>query len=193
MSNTPPFNKKGGIEPLRIAGFSNPQKMNFHARPYYSLIFLERHHTMNTLIVACPSCRAKNKMAASKQHRGPRCGKCQTSLPMAKYAVPVELTDQDAAQMIREAELPLMLDFYSPNCGPCRGLAPVIDKLARHFFGRAIIAKIDTSRNHLSAGHYGIRGVPTLIFFKNSQVVDQIVGALPEDALVAKLNSFIRS
>lgn len=93
--------------------------------------------------------------------------------------------------MIREADLPLMLDFYSPSCTPCRALAPVIDRLARQFFGRTIIAKIDTSANHLSAGHYGIRGVPTLIFFKNGQVVDQVVGALPEDALVAKLNSFI--
>jgi thioredoxin 2 len=158
-----------------------------------SFIFLDRHHTMNTLIVACPSCKTKNKMAANKQHRGPRCGKCQTPLPMAGYAVPVELTDQDAAQVIREADLPLLLDLYSPNCGPCRTLAPVIDKLARQFFGRAIIAKLDTSTNHHTAGRYGVRGVPTLIFFKNGQVVDQVVGALPEDALVAKLNSFIRT
>ena len=148
---------------------------------------------MNTLIVACPSCKTKNKMAAGKQHRGPRCGKCRAPLPMAGYAVPVELTDRDAAQVIREADLPLLLDLYSPNCGPCRTLAPVIDKLAHQFFGRAIIAKIDTSTNHLIAGRYGIRGVPTLIFFKNGQVVDQVVGALPEDALVAKLNSFIRT
>ena len=148
---------------------------------------------MNTLIVACPSCKAKNKMPAGKQHRGPRCGKCQAPLPMAGYATPVELTDQDAARVIREADLPLMLDFYSLSCTPCRTLAAVIDRLARQFFGRAIIAKIDTSTNHLTAGHYGIRGVPTLIFFKNGQVVDQVVGGLPEDALVAKLNSFLRT
>lgn len=148
---------------------------------------------MNTLIVACPSCKTKNKMAASKQHRGPRCGKCQTPLPMAGYAVPVELTDQDATPMIREADLPLLLDCYSPNCGPCRTLAPAIDRLARHFFGRAIIAKLDTSTNPLTAGRYGIRGVPTLIFLKNGQVVDQVVGALPEDALVARLTRFLRT
>ncbi len=182
---------------------------------------------MNTLIVACPSCKTKNKMSAGKQHHKPRCGKCQTPLPMAGHATPVELgsrygikalarlfrygslcrschsndkavvprrlTDQDAAQVIREADLPLMLDLYSPGCTPCRTLAPVIDKLARFFFGRAIIAKIDTSTNHLTARQYGIRGVPTLIFLKNGQVVDQVVGALPEDALVAKLNSFIRA
>jgi len=148
---------------------------------------------MNSLIVACPSCKTKNKVVAVKQHRKPRCGTCQTSLPMADYAAPVELTDQDVAQVIREADLPVMLDFYSPTCGPCRMLAPVIERLARRFFGRAIIAKIDTSTNHISAGQYGIRGVPTLIFFKNGQVADQIVGALPEDALVAKLDSFIRT
>ncbi|MFH1020230.1 MAG: thioredoxin domain-containing protein [Pseudomonadota bacterium] len=112
---------------------------------------------------------------------------------MAGYATPLELTDQEAVQVIREADLPLMLDFYSPSCGPCRTLAPVIDRLARQFFGQAIIAKIDTSTNHLIAGQYGIRGVPTLVFFKNGQIIDQVVGALPEDALVAKLNSFIRT
>ncbi|MFA7383061.1 MAG: thioredoxin domain-containing protein [Desulfurivibrionaceae bacterium] len=132
-------------------------------------------------------------MAASKQHRGPRCGKCQTPLPMAGYARTVELTDQDAAQLIREADLPLLLDLYSPSCAPCRTLAPVIDRLARQFFGRAIIAKLDTSTNSLTAHHFGIRGVPTLIFLKNGQVVDQVVGALPEDALVAKLNNFLRT
>jgi len=148
---------------------------------------------MNTLIVACPSCKTKNKMAASKQHRKPRCGKCQTPLPMAAYATPVELNDQEAAQLVREADLLLLLDLYSPSCGPCRTLAPVIDRIARQFFGRAIIAKIDTSKNPLSAAHYGIRGVPTLIFLKNGKVVDQVAGALPEDALVAKLNNFLRT
>ncbi|MDG4476333.1 thioredoxin family protein [Thiovibrio frasassiensis] len=132
-------------------------------------------------------------MMASKQHRKPRCGKCQTPLPMAAYATPVELTDQEAAQVIAEADLPMLLDFYSPSCGPCRMLAPVIEKLAQQFFGRAIIAKIDTSTNHLSAGRYGIRGVPTLLFLKNGQVVDQIVGALPEGALIAKLDNFLRT
>jgi thioredoxin 2 len=148
---------------------------------------------MNTLIVACPSCMTKNKVAGGKQHRNPRCGKCKTPLPMADYAVPVELTDQDAAQLIPEADLPLMIDLYSPDCSPCRTLAPVIDRLARKFFGRAIIAKIDTSTNRLSAARYGIRGVPTLLFLKKGQVVDQIVGALPENALVARLNSFLRT
>ena len=148
---------------------------------------------MNSLIVACPSCKTKNKVVAVKQHRKPRCGKCQAPLPMAGYATPVELTDQDVSLVLREADLPLMLDFYSPSCGPCRTLAPVIDRLARQFFGRAIIAKIDTSTNPLSAGQYAIRGVPTLIFFKKGQVVDQVVGGLPEDALVAKLNSFLRT
>jgi len=77
MTVAPAYDQKRGIETLRVAGFANPQEMDFHAqRPYYPLISLDRHHTMNTLIVACPSCKAKNKMAASKQHRGPRCGKC---------------------------------------------------------------------------------------------------------------------
>ena len=69
-------------------------------------------------------------------------------------------------------------------------LAPVIDAMARKFYGRVIIAKLDTSLNQVTANQYRIRGVPTLIFFKNGQVVNQITGALPEQELVRLLDSF---
>ena len=70
------------------------------------------------------------------------------------HAVPVELDDQSFNDFISQASLPTMVDFFSPTCGPCQTLAPVVDRLAAKYIGRAIIAKLDTSRHPLSASHY---------------------------------------
>ena len=83
-----------------------------------------------------------------------------------------------------------MVDFFSPTCGPCLMMSPAIDNLAKQFAGRVIIAKLDTSSNRGTPAQFQIRGVPTLIFFKNGQKVDQITGAMEEDALAIKLNQF---
>ncbi len=82
-----------------------------------------------------------------------------------------------------------MVDFYSPTCGPCKSIAPVIAALSKEYLGKVIIATLDTSTNPGTAMHYKIRGVPSLLFFKNGQVVDQIVGAPPEVQLRQKLDS----
>ncbi len=144
---------------------------------------------MNSLILACPSCGTKNRIPADKQHLSPKCGKCGTPVTASSQAVPVELTDSDFQSFIGGASLPVLVDFYSPSCGPCKSIAPVIAKLSHEYLGRVIVAKLDTSDNPGTAMHYQIRGVPSLLFFKNGQVVDQIVGAPPEVQLRQKLNS----
>jgi len=110
---------------------------------------------------------------------------------MHRHAVPVELGDQDLADFLANCRLPVVIDFYSPSCGPCRSLAPVIDGLARRFVGRVVIAKLDTSRHARSASGYGIRGVPTLLFFRDGKIIDQIVGAPPEAQLTAKIQGLL--
>lgn len=84
-----------------------------------------------------------------------------------------------------------MVDFYSPTCGPCQSIAPVIVHLSKEYLGKVIIAKMDTSTNPGTAMHYQIRGVPSLFFFKDGEKVDQIVGAPPENQLRQKLDSII--
>ena len=145
---------------------------------------------MNTIVVACNQCGTKNRIPADKQHLGPKCGSCKTAISLAGAAVPVELDDATFAPFINQAAKPVMVDFFSPTCGPCRMLAPVINNLAGKFYSRVIIAKIDTSTNQMTAAKYRIRGVPTLIFFKNGQAVDKVTGAIPEDELTQKLNQF---
>jgi len=144
---------------------------------------------MNSLIITCPSCKTKNRIPAGKQHLSPKCGKCSEQIDIRTQAVPVELTDPEFQPFIAEAQLPVMVDFYSPTCGPCKAIAPVITNISRDYLGKVIIAKLDTSSNPGTAMHYKIRGVPSLLFFKNGQVVDQIVGAPPEPQLRQKLDA----
>ena len=146
---------------------------------------------MNSIILACPSCSAKNRIPAGKQHLSPKCGKCGKQIDPKGVAIPVELTDNEFQPFIKNASIPVMVDFYSPTCGPCKSIAPVIVKLAADYLGRVIIAKLDTSTNPGTAMHYQIRGVPSLYFFKNGEVIDQIVGAPPEGQLRQKLDSII--
>ena len=143
---------------------------------------------MNNLIVSCTSCEAKNRIPAAKQHLSPKCGKCSGQIEVQPVATPVELTDSEFQSFIAEASLPVMVDFYSPTCGPCKSLAPLISKIAKDYLGRVIIAKLDTSRNPGTAMHFQIRGVPSLLSFKNGKLVDQVVGAPPESQLRQNLD-----
>jgi thioredoxin 2 len=145
---------------------------------------------MNNLVIACSSCGTKNRIPADKQHLGPKCGSCKTAISLAGSAVPVELDDATLSGFISQASKPVMVDLFSPTCGPCRMLAPIIDTMARKFSGRVIIAKLNTSRNHLAATQYRIKGVPTMLFFKNGELVDQVTGALPEQELARLLEKF---
>ena len=145
---------------------------------------------MNSIEIACTQCGTKNRIPADKQHLGPKCGKCKTAISLGNAAVPVELDDSTFSGFISTVAKPVMVDFFSPTCGPCRTFAPVINTMARKFYGRLIIAKLDTSRNQMAASQYRIRGVPTLLFFKNGELMDQVTGALPEQELVQLLERF---
>jgi len=143
---------------------------------------------VNSIINTCPSCGTKNRIPTGKQHLFPKCGKCGKQIP-ATQAVPVELGDAEFQSFLSESSLPVMVDFYSPTCGPCQAIAPVVAKLSKDYLGKVIIAKLDTSSNPGTAMRYKIRGVPSLLFFRNGQIVDQIVGAPPEAQLRQKLDA----
>ena len=141
-------------------------------------------------IIVCPSCGAKNRIPAEKQHLTPKCGRCGVRLSVSGSTV-IELSDQNFQQVVNNSTLPVLVDFYSPTCGPCHTLAPVIEQLAGQYAGRALICKLDTSRHQMTASQFQIRGVPTLIFFKNGQSVDQVVGAVPAQELEQRLNNLL--
>ena len=104
----------------------------------------------------------------------------------AKY---LTLTDASFKREVLESDVPVLVDFWAPWCGPCRAMAPVIDELAEEFDGRAKIAKLSVDDNQQVSMEYGVRSIPTLLFFQGGQVVDQRVGVVSKGELVSKLNT----
>lgn len=144
---------------------------------------------MNSVIVSCPACARKNRIPADKQHLQPKCGHCGAAISMAGQAVPVELGDYDFHAFVKHAPLPLMVDFFSPTCGPCQTMMSAVNGMARELVQTYIIAKVDTSKSQQIAGFFNIRGVPSFLFFKNGSLIDQITGAVPRSVLEQKLKS----
>ncbi len=144
---------------------------------------------MNNLIVPCASCGKKNRIPAGRQHQQPKCGHCGASLELAGRGVPVELGDHDFHDFVKQAPIPVMVDFFSPTCGPCRTMLPIVDAMAKEHSKKFIIAKLDTSIHQQIAAFFNIRGVPTFMFFKNGSLIDQIAGAVGQNILEQKLRS----
>jgi thioredoxin 1 len=97
---------------------------------------------------------------------------------MSEHTFPV--SDKKFLAEVLQSDLPVLVDFWAPWCGPCLRVAPILDELAREYRGRLRVAKVNTEEDQVQAGEYGIRGIPTMILFKNGNEVDRIVGAMPK-------------
>jgi len=102
------------------------------------------------------------------------------------------LTDPQFYQRVEQSTLPVLVDFYSPTCGPCRTIAPVLETLAQEYAGRLLVFKLDTSTQQMSAARFQIRGVPTLLFFKRGQLIDQVVGAVPRSEIEQRIVTLLQ-
>ena len=104
----------------------------------------------------------------------------------------LELTDSNFQEMIVQSDQPAVVDFWAEWCGPCRMLTPVVKELAEEYAGRVVVGKVDVDSNPGISMTYGIRNIPTLLFFKNGAVVDKQVGVVPKGALVNKIESLLK-
>ena len=95
----------------------------------------------------------------------------------------VHVTDGDFELQILKSEVPVLVDFWAAWCGPCRTVGPVVEELADEYAGKVKMAKINVDENNQTPKRYGVRGIPTLMLFKDGQVVDQIVGAVPKSRI----------
>ncbi|MBL8479346.1 MAG: thioredoxin TrxC [Sterolibacteriaceae bacterium] len=126
-------------------------------------------------IVVCPNCRAPNRVPADRLADGGTCGKCKSPLFRGE---PLELDAASFEAQVGRSEIPVLVDFWAPWCGPCRAMAPAFAAAARELEPEFRLAKLNTEEEQQLAAHYGIRSIPTLILFHHGREVARQSGAM---------------
>ena len=139
-----------------------------------------------SLFITCHHCFAKNRIPAERLDAAPKCGKCKQ--PVLE-AAPIELNDNNFFRFIQNNDLPIVVDFWASWCGPCQTMAPIFDKVSRQVAPNFRFAKVNTETAQQVAAHFQIRSIPTLMMFKQGQVVKNQAGAMMEPQLTSWLNS----
>jgi len=103
----------------------------------------------------------------------------------------LEITDANFEEIVLKSDKPVLLDFWAVWCGPCRMVGPLVEEIAKEYEGKAVVGKVDVDSNPAVSGKFGIRNIPTILFFKNGEIVDKQVGAVPKQTLVNKLEAIM--
>ncbi len=103
----------------------------------------------------------------------------------------IELTDSNFEELVLKSDKPVLVDFWAEWCGPCRMVAPIVKEISAEYEGKAVVGKLDVDTNPEVAQKYGIRNIPTILFFKNGEVADKQVGAVPKSMLTAKIENLL--
>ncbi len=131
--------------------------------------------------VICPQCRSINRTPAGRLNEGPRCGQCHTHL-FAGH--PISLTAMEFDLHASRTDIPLVVDFWAPWCGPCRMMAPAYEEAAKLLEPKVRLAKVNTEEQQALAARFGITSIPTLVVFREGREVAREPGALGREAIV---------
>ena len=104
---------------------------------------------------------------------------------------PTTISDDNFENEVLKSDKPVLIDFWATWCGPCRTIAPIVEEIALEYNGKVKVGKLDVDNNQQTAIKYGVRSIPTLLVFKNGEVKETIIGAVPKGQIVQKLNSVI--
>ncbi len=135
----------------------------------------------DALHIVCPNCGGVNRVPADKLERHPKCGKCKQPLFQGK-AVPVN--GEMFLKQLQRSDIPLLVDFWAPWCGPCRMMAPAFEQAAARLEPHVRLLKLNTEEEQQIAGQFGIRSIPTMILFAGGRELDRMSGALDANGIV---------
>lgn len=152
------------------------------------------HATLDEMIIRCLKCGTKNRMPENRLNDLPLCGKCHAKLVVtSNQGRPIEVTDSTFSREILSAPGSVLVDCWAPWCGPCRAVAPILDELASKYAGGVRIAKLNVDENPLTASRYDVRNIPTLLLFKDGNLVNTLVGALPKETIEQHLITIMKT
>jgi thioredoxin 1 len=103
----------------------------------------------------------------------------------------ISVNDTNFKQEVLESAIPVLVDFWAEWCGPCRMIAPVIEEIAEEYEGKIKVCKLNVEEGQQTASDYGVMNIPTLIIFKNGEVAEKVVGAIPKNDIIARLNTYL--
>ena len=138
--------------------------------------------------ISCPHCHQQNRFPIDRLTQDPICGACKNSL----LSLPIELNQANFAEMNGQSDLPVLIDFWAPWCGPCTQFAPTFTAAAQKFSKQLIFAKVNTEAEQLLGSQFQIRSIPTLAVFKGGKELDRLSGALRPTELEQYINTILR-
>ena len=138
--------------------------------------------------VVCPHCLSVNNVPQKDSYKKANCGKCKKSLLDTK---PIELTNSNFDEVIVNSDIPVIVDFWAPWCGPCKMMGPVFEKTATKFPLKTLFTKVNTETEQNLGARFGIRSIPTLMIFKNGKEVHRMAGAIDETNLTQLVSQFL--
>lgn len=143
---------------------------------------------MNKIRVVCPSCNGVNSIPKKESYSVANCGKCKTSLLNTK---PIDLNDSNFDTQIVNSDIPVIVDFWAPWCGPCKMFAPIFEEQSSKYPLKVRFAKVNTEVEQNLGAKYGIRSIPTLIVYKAGIEVERVSGALDPIKFGMLVNKYI--
>lgn len=144
---------------------------------------------MSQTYVVCEKCGQTNRVAVNSE-REPVCGSCKSVLPV--HGAVVDGTDKTLQKLINKSPLPVVVDIWAPWCAPCRSFAPTFESSSGRYAGKVVFVKLNSDNNQHIAGQLGIRGIPTVLVFKNGNEIARQSGAMPREQFNQWLEQVIR-
>jgi thioredoxin 2 len=138
--------------------------------------------------IICPHCLSVNNVPQKESYKKANCGKCKNSLLDTQ---PIELTNTNFDEVVVNSDIPVIVDFWAPWCGPCKMMAPTFLKTASKYPLKTLFTKVNTENEQNLGARFGIRSIPTLVIFKSAKEVERVSGALDEGTLSRLVEKYL--
>ncbi len=138
--------------------------------------------------IICPHCLSVNNVPQKESYKKANCGKCKNSLLDTQ---PIELTNTNFDEVVVNSDIPVIVDFWAPWCGPCKMMAPTFLKTASKYPLKTLFTKVNTENEQNLGARFGIRSIPTLVIFKSAKEVERVSGALDEGSLSRLVEKYL--